>query len=185
MVSNIDFGLTAAIVFPLVTTAVAVIITDVFGKYEKKTTQIKTSLLGYLRSEVDNLVNEEINNRELKESKQKNLETSEQEEYTKLISFFRDSRLFNYTNDYEEILDFESNGDGKINKLAISFGAFAVPVFLLQQEGSMYTIGVIWFLINLVSFFSYLTDVTNMVYKIKKLYREHIIKNQSFGGYDL
>jgi len=184
MVFNIDLGI-ATLVLTLIGIAVAILINDVFGKYEKKISQIKTALLGFLQTEVNRLVNKEIDYRELKTSTQINLETSEQEEYRKLITFFRESHLFIYANDYEDMLDSEKYGDGKINKLAYSIGAFAVPVILLQQEGSMYNIGILSLFLNFMFFVSYFSEVKNMICNVKKLYNKYIIENQSFGGYDL
>lgn len=185
MASDIDLGVTVTIVLSLITIAVAVIISDVFGKYEKKVFQIKTALLGFLQREVNRLVIEEIDKRELKVNTPSSLEISEQEVYTNLITFFRESHLFSYANDYEEMLYFERHGEGKINKLAFSIGAFSVPVFLLQKEESLYLVGTLWLFFNLIFFIFYSLDVKNMICKIKSLYSNYIIDNQSFGGYDL
>lgn len=174
-----DAEVTVAIIIGLFGTTVAILVSDVFGKYEKKILKIRTSLLGLLEEEKNELIKIEIKSRE---DNQPN--NNQKNEYNELITFFQTSNFLNYANEYEDMLHYEAKGEGKINKLAFSIGGLVVPTILLQQDGNSYEIGLLWFFINFAVLSIFAMDVKEMIMNIRKHYDKHVLKSQSFGGYD-
>lgn len=171
--------ITVAIIIGLFGTTVAILVSDVFGKYEKKILKIRTSLLGLLEEEKYELVNMEIKSRNDEQHY-----NNQKKEYNELITFFQTSNFLNYANEYEDMIHYEASGEGKINKLAFSIGGLVVPTILLQQEGNLHEIGLIWLLINFAVLAVVAMDVKDMIMNIRKHYNKHVLKSQSFGGYD-
>ncbi|MCK4797417.1 MAG: hypothetical protein KAT05_08550 [Spirochaetes bacterium] len=172
-----DPEITVAVIIALVGVPTAVLVSDVFGKYEKKILPIRTALLGLLDSEKDKLVERENFN--------KNINKANERDYNDLINFLKDSNFLRYADEYEEILHYEANGEEKLNKLAVSIGGLSVPVILFQQQVPYQFIGLVWFIINFALFAVFATDAINMTKYIRRLYNSYILEKQSFGGYDL
>ena len=99
--------------------------------------------------------------------------------------FFKTSNFLNYANEYEDMIYYEASGESKINKLAFAIGGLVVPTILLQQEGNLLEIGLVWLLINFAVLAVVAMDVKDMIVNIRKHYNEHVLEAQSFGGYDL
>lgn len=169
-----------AIIIGLFTTTVVILVSDVFGKYEKKILKIRMALLGLLEYEKNELVDMEI---KIREDEQHH--NNQKKEYNELITFFRTSDFLDYANEYEDMIQYEASGEGKINKLAFSIGGLVVPTILLQQDGNLYEIGLLWFFINFAVLSVFIMDVKDMITNIRKHYNKRVLKSQSFGGYDL
>lgn len=175
-----DAEVTVAIIIGLFGTTVVILVSDVFGKYEKRILKIRTALLGLLEEEKNELVNMEINSREDEQR-----DDNQKKEYNELIAFFKTSNFLNYANEYEDMIYYETSGERKINKLAFAIGGLVVPTILLQQGGNLLGIGLLWLLINFAVLAVFAMAVKDMIEDIRKLYNEHVLEAQSFGGYDL
>jgi len=174
-----DAEVTVAIIIGLFGTTVVILVSDVFGKYEKRILKIRTALLGLLEAEKNELVNMKIKSREDEQR-----DDNQKKEYDELITFFKKSNFLNYANEYEDMIYYEASGEGKINKLAFSIGGLVVPTILLQQDGNLYEFGLLWFIINFAVLSIFVMDVKEMIMNIKKHYNKRVLKSQSFGGYD-
>ena len=178
-----DSEITVAIIIALVGVPIIVFASDVFGKYEKKILQIRIALLGLLENEKNKLVEREIANKESKHLNNNN--SSNEQAYMELITFFKESDFLRYANEYEEILYYEANGEGKLNNLAASIGGLSIAVIFLQQDVPYQYIGLVWFIINFGLLTVFVTDAIKMTQYIRQLYNSYILEKQSFGGYDL
>jgi len=175
-----DAEVPVAIIIGLFGTTVVILVSDVFGKYEKRILKIRTALLGLLEEEKNELVNMVI-----KSGESGQRDDNQKKEYDALITFFKTSNFLKYANGYEDMIYYETNGEKKINKLAFAIGGLVAPTILLQQGGILYDIGLLWLLINFAVLAVFAMEVRYMINDIRKLYNAHVLEVQSFGGYDL
>jgi hypothetical protein len=181
---------TAGIVLSLITLSVAIFVSNFFERYEKKIAKIKTAILGLLGKAIDDLVRIELSKRGVtqlvkKEQEKKHVKKEQEKNYEDFITFMRKSSFLKYANEHEEMLNFEDCGDQKVRRLALSIGGFVVPVILLQMEGNLFAFGLLWLSADFAFFSTIFIDINNMIKRIDALYKEYIIGQQSFGGYDL
>lgn len=177
-----DTEVTVAISLALASAPLSVYIGNPFGKYEAKIYKIRMSLLGRLEKEKDKLIDNELgeDNKDASISK-----SSDEFIYNQLMSFFKESPFLKYANEYQDMVHYEAHGEKKIEKLSHSTGALIGPTLLLQQEGDLYTIGIIWLMINIAYLAINFGEVTTMVKEIRRYYNEYVLGEQCFGGYDL
>jgi len=170
---------TIAIIIFLLGCPFVIIFSNFFERYEKKMHKIRTAILGFLIKARNELVQQEIDRHARAETSQ----TGQESNYDEFIDFMQRSKFLKYANEYEEMLRFEENGEGKFYYLSFEIVGLVFPLILIQLP-DVFLFGYIWLLINLAFFISTSLDILNMVTRINRLYRKYEIQRHSFGGYD-
>ena len=185
---NIDIGITAVFVFGLIGISVAIFASNFFDGYEKKMAKINTAILGLLENAKDDLVRMESEKGQTlivkKEQGKKRHNKGQEKNYEDLITFMRKSKFLKYANEHEELLDFDLRGRKEIHKLALTVLGFIGPTILLQQVGDLYVLGILWLSLDFGFLMMFINNIKEFIIRIDNLYKEHIIGQESFGGYD-
>lgn len=181
---------TTGAILSIIAISVGIISSNFFERYEKKSVKIKTAILGLLENAKDNLVKQEFKKSGQsqlirKDQGKKHVMKEQERNYEDLITFMRKSNFLKYANEYEELLNFEGCGQNKLYKLGFTVGGFIIPIILLQQEGGLFSIGLLWVSVNFSFLVIFIFDLNNMIKRIDGLYKEYISGKESFGGYDL
>lgn len=179
---------TVVVIFSLISISVGIFLSNFFESYERKIAKIKTAILGLLVNAKNDLVTQELKKGLSQPAKieqgKKTVKKGQEKEYEDFITYMQKSSFLKYANEHEELLNFEGYGQNKVHKLALTVGGFIVPTILLQQEGSLFGIGVLWLSLNFAFFLVFIFDMNDMLKRIDNLYKEYIIGKESFGGYD-
>ncbi len=176
-----NIEITIAIIAIIIPTMVGILFSNFFKKYEEKIIKINLAILGFLVQARNELVNNEIS----KLSSTHAVTSDEQKDYDDLITFMKNSRFLKYANEYEEMLQFQEEGDRRITYLSLEIGALSIPTILLQFDGTLFFIGYVFLLLNSVILLPNLFGIIRMLKSIDILYKKYVIGQKSFGGYDL
>jgi len=171
---------TLAIYAILIPTALGILLSNFFKKYDEKIVKINTFILGLLVKARNELVANEI-----AKTNSEGLKIDEDmKDYNDLIIFMKNSKFLKYANEYEEMLRYQSEGDKKITYLSFELLGLCIPIFLLQMEGLFYSIGYIFLIFNFVLLLPNAIEILRMINCINGLYNQYVIGQQSFGCYD-
>jgi len=175
-----DLSITITAIGTIVPTGLACIFSSGCARYEDKISKIRASLVGYLEIAKDDLVSYEVG----RADKQSSPEEERQEyEYESFISFFRDSKLLSYANEYEDILYYESRLEFEFNRCGAVILSLIVPLIVFQFDTFLNYAVFISFVLFLYLGIC-LADLIRKTRRINALYKKYVIGQQSFGGYD-
>jgi len=143
-------------------------------KFSIKTSKIQAAILGHL----------EIAMRGFIERYKGSGSTGIQEdEYANFIGYFRDSKILTHLNHYENILSYDREGEEITNKISYCCVLLLIPLVLYYYKIFPQLYISLGYILSLF-LFTKIIDFYRMSNYINNLYKEYVLDQRSFGGYD-